>query len=653
MAALTLAPNSTWFSQGGTSVTRASITEINIVDSYIPTGRETASWDASADKDGSVMCYVNGTKLTLAGNGSGKIYANADSSKLFYNTATDNFGSLTHISGLDVLDTRNVTTLLGAFARCASLTSLDLSSWDVSNVTTLAATFQYCISLETVDLTGWNTSKVTNIQTLFCSTDAVGEMRLKNILGIGDWDVSHVTNLGGAFQYCTNITALDLGKWNTAACTNMSTLFDSCYSLQTLDLSNWDTTSCTNMSNMLRSVRRLRKITLGSKFSFIGGVTLPTPASGAWYSTKTAAALAPSEIPSNTACTYVTYAPAVLAPNSTWFAPSDTSVTRAGITRIDIVDSYAPTGKETASWDASVSKNGSVMCYVNGGVLTMAGNGSGEIWANASSEHIFSDSTKTAYFSALTSISGTNVLNTQNVTTLRQAFRECKSLPSLDLSNWDVSNVTTLGSIFQHCIALETVNLTGWDTANVESISSMFLTTGTHGYMAVKNIIGIEKFDTRKVKDMTGVFQRCSSLENLDLSGWDTSSCESMPSMFASCTNLQKLNLSGWDTQNVANMTAMLSDMPKLRKITLGDKFSFTGNGSTSCTLPTPDPTYIRGADGNWYDRTGKAYAPSAIPSKTAGTYYASVEMLDGMSVVEKYLMSRMFPHLKRYFWNQ
>lgn len=36
----TLAPNSTWFAPvNGT--TRASITEINIVDSYTPTGKET------------------------------------------------------------------------------------------------------------------------------------------------------------------------------------------------------------------------------------------------------------------------------------------------------------------------------------------------------------------------------------------------------------------------------------------------------------------------------------------------------------------------------------------------------------------------------------------------------------------------------------
>ena len=64
-----LAQSDTWFTQGGTSVKRASITEIEIKDSYTPSGSVTASWDASAAKDGSVMAYVEGTKLIIAGNG--------------------------------------------------------------------------------------------------------------------------------------------------------------------------------------------------------------------------------------------------------------------------------------------------------------------------------------------------------------------------------------------------------------------------------------------------------------------------------------------------------------------------------------------------------------------------------------------------------
>lgn len=121
MAIPTLAPNYTWFAPSDTSITRSSITEINIVDRYTPTGNETASWDASEAKDGGVMCYVNGTVLTIAGNGSGGIYANRDASSMFAITSgSDRFSNLLAINGADKLDTSNATTFRTMFRiRCS------------------------------------------------------------------------------------------------------------------------------------------------------------------------------------------------------------------------------------------------------------------------------------------------------------------------------------------------------------------------------------------------------------------------------------------------------------------------------------------------------------------------------------------------------
>ena len=67
-----------------TSVKRANITEIEIMDSYTPDASVTItdSWDASAAKDGSITCYVIDTKLIMAGNGSGRIKMNEDPERL-------------------------------------------------------------------------------------------------------------------------------------------------------------------------------------------------------------------------------------------------------------------------------------------------------------------------------------------------------------------------------------------------------------------------------------------------------------------------------------------------------------------------------------------------------------------------------------------
>ena len=94
-----LAPNSTWY-KGTTG--RNTITEIELVDMYYPTGNETESWAADENSTGAYSCYVLGTKLYISGNGSGKIRANADSSYLFADiNQTTYFWYVTDIKGLE------------------------------------------------------------------------------------------------------------------------------------------------------------------------------------------------------------------------------------------------------------------------------------------------------------------------------------------------------------------------------------------------------------------------------------------------------------------------------------------------------------------------------------------------------------------------
>ena len=50
---------------------------------------------------------------------------------------------------------------------------------------------------------------------------------------------------------------------------------------------------------------------------------------------------------------------------------------------------------------------------------------------------------------------------------------------------------------------------------------------------------------------MQGVFSGCSSLTNIDVSGWDTSNVITMSAIFYCCTNLQKLTFG----ENFGKMT--------------------------------------------------------------------------------------------------
>lgn len=367
----------------------------------------------------------------------------------------------------------------------------------------------------------------------------------------------------------------------------------------------------------------------------------------------------------------------ILAPNSTWFTQGGTTVAKSTITQIDIKDTYAPSGTVKSSWDASAAKDGSITAYVEGTKLILAGNGAGKIGMNADSSNVFNG------FSKMISFNGANVLFASKVTTLAKAFYDCMVLKNLDLNGWNTSNVVNLESAFNGMLALESVNVGNWNTSNVTNMKTVFQccpkiteldlsnwttdnvttlngifsgVTNYGGAMALTNISGIENWDTSKVTNMGSVFQNCTHLKNLNVSGWDTGACTDMSFMFGSDSacilenidvsrwNTSKvttmksmfqrqsaltfLDFSNWNTFSVTNMSAIFNNCNSLKKIILGEKFSFNGNGSATgsnvAVIPTPNSANIPGADGNWYDVNGNAIAPSTVPDKTFGVYYAT-----------------------------
>ena len=79
--------------------------------------------------------------------------------------------------------------------------------------------------------------------------------------------------------------------------------------------------------------------------------------------------------------------------------------------------------------------------------------------------------------------------------------------------------------------------------------------------------------DTRRVTGMNAMFQNCSSLTSLDVSGFNAQNVTGMNAMFWNCSSLTSLDVSGFDTQNVTNMSAMFGSCGSLLTLNLGDKF--------------------------------------------------------------------------------
>jgi len=282
----TLLPGDSWCQE---DVDKSTITKINIVDSYTATGEEDKSWEAHVTDTGTIMCYINGTELTIAGDGTDGIQANADSSNLFAD-----FVNVQEIDGLELLDTTDVTNMSGMFNSCSAVINLNVSGFNTTNVTNMSGMFNGCSAVIELDVSQFDTTNVTNMSGMFNGCSAVTELdvslfdttKVTNMSGmfngcssVTELDVSlfkttNVTTMLGMFYNCSSLTSLNLTNFDTAKVTSMQNMFGKCTNLQNLDLSSFDTAEVTDMNSMFMSCTSLKTITFSDKFDTSGVIAM-------------------------------------------------------------------------------------------------------------------------------------------------------------------------------------------------------------------------------------------------------------------------------------------------------------------------------------------------------------------------------------------
>ncbi|MBR2290730.1 MAG: BspA family leucine-rich repeat surface protein [Prevotella sp.] len=190
--------------------------------------------------------------------------------------------TLKEISGIQYLNTSNVTNMTGMFSGCSSLTILDVSNFNTSNVTDMSSMFYDCPNLSTLDVSNFNTGKVENMNFMFygCSgltsldvshfnTENVtsmeilfGECSSLTSLDISNFNTSKVTDMAYMFYGCSGITSLDVSHFDTGKVNTMSLLFCGCSSLTNLDVSHFNTSSVIEMDEMFEGCSKLTKLDL-------------------------------------------------------------------------------------------------------------------------------------------------------------------------------------------------------------------------------------------------------------------------------------------------------------------------------------------------------------------------------------------------------
>ena len=386
--------------------------------------------------------------------------------------------------------------------------------------------------------------------TLSCFFAALSE--LETITGLEYLNTANVTDMSLLFDHCQKLTSLDLSNFNTAKVTNMNRMFSNCSNLKTIYASDKFTTAAVTESKNM--------------FSYCGSLSGDID----WTSDK---------------ATDKTYAK-----------------TGGGYFRDKAYDNrpYVKYADGTLTFRCGYKKTlGENEYKLNSGEYPPAWNTNQKNISKVVFEASFANARPTncyawfQNFTKLKQIEGIENLNTENVTSMRDMFRGCSSLTSLDVTHFNTGNVTSMVKMFSNCFQLAELDVTHFNTANVENMSNMFrgcssLTSLDVTHFNTENVtnmssmfseciglisLDVTHFNTANVENMSNMFYICSSLTSLDVTNFNTEKVTSMYGMFRGCTGLISLDVTHFNTANVTNMSYMFFGCNKLKEIYVSDKF--------------------------------------------------------------------------------
>ena len=448
------------------------------------------------------------------------------------------FESLTKletITGLEYLNTENVTNMGRMFYNCSSLTSLDVTHFNTANVTNMSYIFSGCSKLTSLDVTHFNTAKVKNMHNMFSSCSSLTSLDVTHfntakvedmygmfyscsslaLLDVTHFNTENVTNMGYMFYNCSSLTSLDVAHFNTANVKVMSYMFSSCSSLTSLYLTNFNTEKVTNMENMFSGCQALTTIYASSKFV----TTQVTKSSGMFNKCEK---LKGEEVWTKDKATDKT------------FAKIEGGYFSRAIPRVKYADgtlTFFLTSKETLGeneYELNSGKNLPEWVKHTFSITKVVFDTS---FANARPTSCYE---WFFWCEKLNKVEGIKNLNTKEVTDMADMFYECRDLSSLDVSGFNTEKVTDMSGMFYECISLKLLDVAKFNTANVKSMSNMF-------YRCYNlDLLNVTNFNTANVTNMQGMFYSCPALTTIYASDkFVTGQVTDGSNMFSNCINLK------------------------------------------------------------------------------------------------------------------
>ena len=482
-------------------------------------------------------------------------------SYMFYNCKALTSLDVTHFNTAKVTDMRYM------FSSCSSLTSLDVTNFNTANVANMSYMFSGCSSLTSLDVTHFNTANVTNMSGMFNSCSALTS------LDVTHFNTANVTTMNSMFYNCSKLTSLDVSKFNTVNVTNMSGMFNSCSALTSLDVTNFNTEKVTSMSSMFSGCSKLTSLDV-TNFNTANVTNMSSMFSNCVALTSLYLTNFNTEKVTNMSSMFLAcQALTTIYASSKFVTPqvSNSSGMFYNCRKLkgeEVCTNYKATDKTYAKIEGGYFSRAIPRVKYADGTLTfflasketLGENEYGIYGLGAKPDWVWKNPNVTKVTKVVFDPAFANARPT-NCYAWFQGYVNLTSIEGIEYLN--TSQVTDMHNMFSECSHLQTTDFSGFDTRKVKDMSYMF-----HNCGSLKSL-DISNFNTSEVTDMRGMFESCIGLTSLDLSHLNTSKVSVMASMFQSCINLLSVNLSGWDTRNVISMTRMFKRCHSLKTLDL------------------------------------------------------------------------------------
>lgn len=398
--------------------------------------------------------------------------------------------NLTTITGIENLNTSEVTQMGSMFRNCGILTAIDLSKFNTSQVTDMSQMFYGCRNLTAIDVTALDTKNVTDMSSMFNFCN-----RLTGI-DLSTFNTANVKNMSSMFAYASSALTINVANFDTRNVVNMQEMFRDCEKLTDLDLSSFSTPKVENMSSMFMNDISITTIFVSDKF-----VTTAVTSGDGMFAACHLLRGAVAYVDSKDGVKMANYTTGYFT-NSAPSAPEAYAVFDADNKTLTFkFDMKRPVGAyplnmadEAPGWRKDIYYKVEKVVFDESFARAKPTNGF--MWFDS--------------FSSLKAIDGMEHLNTEEMSNMSMMFNGCWVLKSIDLSRFNTEKVTDMSAMFKDCNDLTVLDLSTFCTDKVVDMNNMF-----YHCSALTNIYVSDKFVVTALtmeNAGTDMFAKCDKL---------------------------------------------------------------------------------------------------------------------------------------------